>query len=137
MSDLNAAFEAAVKNSTSISERPDNATLLKIYALYKQATEGDNEAKKPSFTDMVGRAKWDAWEKLSFDVGQEAAQGVSSTSTLVNPLENYKRQSTRTRSRTTSTSRSAWSGRSSRGTSRCSWRRGSSPRRSRPGTPSS
>ena len=64
MSDLNAAFEAAVKNSTALSERPDNATLLKIYALYKQATEGDNEAKKPSFTDMVGRAKWDAWEKL-------------------------------------------------------------------------
>jgi acyl-CoA-binding protein len=50
MSDLNAAFEAAVKNSTSISERPDNATLLKIYALYKQATEGDNEAKKPKDT---------------------------------------------------------------------------------------
>jgi acyl-CoA-binding protein len=46
MSDLNAAFEAAVKNSTSISERPDNATLLKIYALYKQATEGDNEARE-------------------------------------------------------------------------------------------
>ena len=64
MSDLNTTFEEAVKNSTSISERPDNATLLKIYALYKQATEGDNEAKKPSFTDMVGRAKWDAWEKL-------------------------------------------------------------------------
>ena len=64
MSDLQAAFDAAVKNSTSLSERPDNATLLKIYALYKQATEGDNEAKKPSFTDMVGRAKWDAWEKL-------------------------------------------------------------------------
>ena len=64
MSDVNAKFEEAVKNSTSLSERPDNATLLKIYALYKQATEGDNEAKKPSFTDMVGRAKWDAWEKL-------------------------------------------------------------------------
>ena len=64
MSDLNATFEAAVKNSTSLSERPDNATLLKIYALYKQATEGDNEGKKPSFTDMVGRAKCDAWEKL-------------------------------------------------------------------------
>lgn len=64
MSDLNATFEEAVKNSTSIGERPDNATLLKIYALYKQATDGDNEAKKPSFTDMVGRAKWDAWEKL-------------------------------------------------------------------------
>ena len=74
MSDLNTAFEAAVKNSTSISERPDNATLLKIYALYKQATEGDNEAKKPSFTDMVGRAKWDAWEKLKDTTPDEAKQ---------------------------------------------------------------
>ena len=64
MSDLQAQFEAAVANSTKLTERPDNATLLKIYALYKQATEGDNEAKKPSFTDMVARAKWDAWEKL-------------------------------------------------------------------------
>lgn len=74
MSDLNAAFEAAVKNSTSISERPDNATLLKLYALYKQATEGDNEAKKPSFTDMVGRAKWDAWEKLKDTSPDDAKQ---------------------------------------------------------------
>ena len=74
MSDVNAAFEEAVKNSTSLSERPDNATLLKIYALYKQATEGDNEAKKPSFTDMVGRAKWDAWEKLKDTTADEAKQ---------------------------------------------------------------
>ena len=74
MSDLNAAFEAAVKNSTSISERPDNATLLKLYALYKQATEGDNETKKPSFTDMVGRAKWDAWEKLKDTSADDAKQ---------------------------------------------------------------
>lgn len=74
MSDLNAAFEAAVKNSTSITERPDNATLLKLYALYKQATEGDNEAKKPSFTDMVGRAKWDAWEKLKDTSADDAKQ---------------------------------------------------------------
>ena len=64
MSDLNAAFEAAVANSKNLSERPDNATLLKIYALYKQAAVGDNTEKKPSFSDMVGRAKWDAWEKL-------------------------------------------------------------------------
>ena len=74
MSDINARFEEAVKNSTSLSERPDNATLLKIYALYKQATEGDNEAKKPSFTDMVGRAKWDAWEKLKDTTADEAKQ---------------------------------------------------------------
>ena len=73
MSDLQATFEAAVANSKTLSERPDNATLLKIYALYKQATEGDNEAKKPSFTDMVGRAKWDAWEKLK-DTPQDKAK---------------------------------------------------------------
>ena len=61
MADLNAEFEAAVANSKKLSERPDNATLLKIYGLYKQATVGDNGEKKPGFGDMVGRAKWDAW----------------------------------------------------------------------------
>ena len=61
MADLKAAFEAAVANSKNLSERPDNATLLKIYGLYKQATAGDNTEKKPGFSDMVGRAKWDAW----------------------------------------------------------------------------
>ncbi len=74
MSDLNAAFEAAVAHSKNLSERPDNATLLKIYALYKQATQGDNEEKKPSFSDMVGRAKWDAWEKLKGTDGDAARQ---------------------------------------------------------------
>lgn len=61
MSDLNADFEAAVANSKKLSERPDNTTLLKIYGLYKQATTGDNTEKKPGFGDLVGRAKWDAW----------------------------------------------------------------------------
>jgi diazepam-binding inhibitor (GABA receptor modulator, acyl-CoA-binding protein) len=61
MADLKKQFEAATANSKNLSERPDNATLLKIYALYKQATAGDNAEKKPGFTDMVGRAKWDAW----------------------------------------------------------------------------
>ncbi len=64
MADLKKTFEAAVANSKNLSERPDNSTLLKIYALYKQATVGDNTEKKPGFTDMVGRAKWDAWDKL-------------------------------------------------------------------------
>jgi len=61
MPDLQARFDAAVANSKNLSERPDNATLLKIYALYKQSTAGDNTEKKPGFGDMVGRAKWDAW----------------------------------------------------------------------------
>ena len=64
MADLKAKFEAAVAASKTLSERPDNATLLKLYALYKQATTGDVEGKRPGFTDMVGRAKWDAWNEL-------------------------------------------------------------------------
>ena len=73
MSDLNDRFEAAVAQSKNLSERPDNATLLQIYALYKQASSGDNAEKKPSFSDMVGRAKWDAWAKLK-GTGQDAAR---------------------------------------------------------------
>ena len=61
MADLNADFEAAVANSKKLAQRPDNSTLLKIYGLYKQATTGDVTEKKPGFGDMVGRAKWDAW----------------------------------------------------------------------------
>lgn len=64
MSDLKASFEAAVASSKTLSERPDNATLLKLYALYKQAVDGDVEGKRPGFTDMVGRAKYDAWAAL-------------------------------------------------------------------------
>ena len=61
MSDLQSQFEAAEANSKLLSEKPDNPTLLKIYGLYKQATLGDNAEKKPSFSDFVARAKWDAW----------------------------------------------------------------------------
>ena len=64
MSDLKAKFEQAVADSKNLSERPDNQTLLKLYALYKQATTGDVEGKRPGFTDMVGRAKWDAWNEM-------------------------------------------------------------------------
>ena len=58
------AFEQAVAASKNLPERPDNMTLLKLYALYKQATTGDVDGKRPGFTDMVGRAKWDAWNEL-------------------------------------------------------------------------
>ncbi|WP_374664867.1 acyl-CoA-binding protein [Ramlibacter sp.] len=74
MADLKAAFEAAVANSKKLSERPDNATLLKIYGLYKQATAGDNTEKKPGFGDMVGRAKWDAWNSLKGTSADDAMQ---------------------------------------------------------------
>ena len=74
MADLKADFEAAVANSKNLSERPDNATLLKIYGLYKQATLGDNAEKKPGFGDMVGRAKWDAWNGMKGTSSDDAMQ---------------------------------------------------------------
>jgi acyl-CoA-binding protein len=72
MSDLKTKFEQAVADSKNLPERPDNNTLLKIYALYKQATVGDVEGKRPGFTDMIGRAKWDAWNELK-GLASEAA----------------------------------------------------------------
>lgn len=74
MSDLKAAFDKAMADSKNLSERPDNATLLKIYALYKQGSTGDNTEKKPGFGDMVARAKWDAWSKLKGTSQDEAMQ---------------------------------------------------------------
>jgi len=74
MADLKATFEAAVAASKSLPEKPDNMTLLKIYALYKQATAGDVEGKRPGFTDMVARAKFDAWAATKGKSGDEAMQ---------------------------------------------------------------
>ena len=74
MADLKKQFEAAVANSKNLTDRPDNGTLLKIYALYKQATAGDNADKKPGFTDMVGRAKWDAWNGFKGTAPKDAMQ---------------------------------------------------------------
>jgi acyl-CoA-binding protein len=74
MSQLPAAFEAAVADSKQLPEKPDNMTLLQIYALYKQATAGDVEGKRPGFTDMVGRAKFDAWAGLKGKTTSEAQQ---------------------------------------------------------------
>jgi acyl-CoA-binding protein len=74
MSDLKTKFEAAVAGSKNLTERPDNATLLKLYALYKQGSAGDNSEKKPGFGDMIGRAKWDAWNGLKGTSSAEAMQ---------------------------------------------------------------
>lgn len=74
MSDLKSRFDAAVAQSKNLSERPDNSTLLKIYGLYKQGTVGDNTEKKPGFGDMVGRAKWDAWNSLKGTSQTDAQQ---------------------------------------------------------------
>ena len=74
MANLKAAFEQAVADSKQLPEKPDNTTLLKIYALYKQASSGDVDGKRPGFTDMVGRAKWDAWNEVKGKSSDEAMQ---------------------------------------------------------------
>ena len=61
MSDLQEQFDAAVAESKNLPERPDNNTLLKLYALYKQGTSGDVEGERPGMSDFVARAKYDAW----------------------------------------------------------------------------
>ena len=74
MADLKAQFEQAVAESKQLPDKPDNMTLLRIYALYKQATVGDAEGKRPGFADMVGRAKFDAWDGLKGKSREEAMQ---------------------------------------------------------------
>lgn len=74
MSNLKAKFETAVADSKKLSERPGNDILLKLYALYKQGTDGDVSGKRPGFTDMVGRAKYDAWAAIKGTAGEDAMQ---------------------------------------------------------------
>lgn len=71
---LQEQFDQALADSKNLPERPDNMTLLKIYALYKQASAGDVEGKRPGFTDMVGRAKFDAWDGLKGTSKDDAMQ---------------------------------------------------------------
>jgi diazepam-binding inhibitor (GABA receptor modulating acyl-CoA-binding protein) len=84
MSTLNEQFEQAVADSKTLSERPDNMTMLKLYALYKQGSTGDVDGKRPGFTDMVGRAKWDAWNELK---GQSADAAKQAYIDLVEDLK--------------------------------------------------
>ena len=60
---LDEQFTQAQKDVKALSARPDNDTLLELYALYKQGTEGDASGSRPGMFDMVGRAKFDAWTK--------------------------------------------------------------------------
>jgi acyl-CoA-binding protein len=70
---LQAQFDQAMADSKNLPERPDNMTLLKIYALFKQGSAGDAAGDRPGITDFVGRAKFDAWAALK-GTSQEDAQ---------------------------------------------------------------
>ncbi len=78
------AFEAAVADGLKLDVRPDNASLLQLYALYKQALAGDADGTRPGFADMVGRAKWDAWKALQ---GTSADVAMQRYASLVDKLK--------------------------------------------------
>ena len=72
---LKESFDKAVIDSKTLTEKPDNETLLRLYSLYKQATEGNAPAEGPSNPfDFVGRAKHEAWGTLSGTSADDAMQ---------------------------------------------------------------
>ncbi|AXE33861.1 acyl-CoA-binding protein [Chromobacterium phragmitis] len=83
MSDLQTLFTQAQADVKTLSERPDNQTLLQLYALFKQATEGDAAGERPGMMDFINRAKFDAWEKLK---GKDAAAAMQEYVDVVNKL---------------------------------------------------
>ncbi|MGY6629722.1 MAG: acyl-CoA-binding protein [Wenzhouxiangella sp.] len=74
MSDLDAQFEQAAADAQKLPERPDNDTMLKLYGLFKQGSQGDVSGDKPGFFDFVGVAKYEAWEKRRGMSQEEAKQ---------------------------------------------------------------
>lgn len=88
MSNLEQQFQESVKRVEELTRRPSNEELLKLYALFKQATEGDVSGERPGGFDFKGMAKYDAWQSLKGKPREEAMQEYI---TLVNTLlANYK-----------------------------------------------
>jgi acyl-CoA-binding protein len=71
---MSEAFQAAVDDVKTLSRDPGNEAKLRLYALYKQATAGDVQGRRPGFTDLVGRFKYDAWAALAGTSSEDAEQ---------------------------------------------------------------
>lgn len=82
-----AQFKDAQERVQKLPERPDNVSLLKLYALYKQGTEGDASGKKPGMMDFIKRAKFEAWEGVK---GKSKDQAMQEYVNLVAELEKAK-----------------------------------------------
>ena len=68
--ELKEQFEKAITDSKSLTEKPSNDTLLQLYSLYKQATDGDINTEPPSNPfDFVAKAKYEAWAALKGSCG--------------------------------------------------------------------
>jgi len=74
MADLSARFAQAQQDVNLLGQKPDNDTLLKLYALYKQATQGDASGERPGGFDFVRRAKFDAWSAVKGTSAEAAMQ---------------------------------------------------------------
>ena len=74
MSDLQTRFEQAQQNVSQLPGRPANDILLKLYALYKQGTQGDVSGEQPGSFDFVRRAKYDAWSAVKGTTKADAMQ---------------------------------------------------------------
>jgi acyl-CoA-binding protein len=85
MNDVDARFSQAQLDVKALPEKPGNMTLLRLYALFKQATEGDVHGDKPGFADIVGKYKYDAWASLKGTAQDTAKQQYSE---LVESLKN-------------------------------------------------
>jgi diazepam-binding inhibitor (GABA receptor modulator, acyl-CoA-binding protein) len=70
--DLKQEFTKAAAEVQKLSQRPSTEDLLELYALYKQATEGDVKGSRPGLLDLRGRAKFDAWAKKKSVPGEKA-----------------------------------------------------------------
>ena len=84
MADLKKQFTKATEDAKSLKERPSNEDMLKLYALYKQATVGDASGDRPGMFDMVGRAKYDAWSE---EKGKTKDQAMKKYVELVESLK--------------------------------------------------
>ena len=74
MSDLKKQFATAAQEVQKLKSRPSNDNLLQLYALYKQATDGDVKGARPGIFDLTGRAKYDAWAGKKGLSGDKAMQ---------------------------------------------------------------
>ncbi|KAJ6782336.1 hypothetical protein PWT90_05821 [Aphanocladium album] len=70
----NAEFKVAAEKVKTLSKKPDNSSLLKLYALFKQATVGDNETDASGMMDFTGKAKWNAWNEVKGLSREDAAR---------------------------------------------------------------
>lgn len=75
--DTKERFDKALEQVKTLPERPANNELLDLYGLFKQATDGDVQGKRPGMLDLKGRAKYDAWASRRGMAREEAMKAYA------------------------------------------------------------